>query len=583
MGNTFGGGIDRHDDYPGSEQPQHVHTVSHPPPQPFKPRRPSANRAPVTSPGPEYAYHSSVASTDIHKGLHNETAAYHCFLNVRHTTTTHGAPLIATMAAHSLCERIRCAGRQVIIQSLWHLLPFRHRLISLDYTHRHKHEPCVFCALRSVFTQYEHSESVIIPPDELRLALHEIDSKEGGVRFALGSQGDAEEALDEILRWLHSDHVTGDTKAGQSSEDVTCVPPCISHAVFGAQCMDVKVCRCGATSDPDSSTSFLYRVYVSDLLAMLSSTNLTFAAILKSIYRSQAYSCPTNALSPTSQPCRGPALIDRWLLTPPIVFTLMLAWQPQVSRPEIEQIWGSLPATLRLTDFLRYAGDSGTLQYDLQGVVCYYGRHYLAFFWSAAYGGWLMFDDRRVFLVGGWEELCQRACAGKLQPILVFYLQPGGMEALHSPRELAKSMQTEWMKKKDEEELKLDRAKEQEKEREKVKQDSVEKARKPAPALPNAPPRAATSTSASASTAASTSASSSASASASQLPFSYGSPPKTMPSSSSSSGQSSSTGRTSSVKVSGASQSPVDVEHDVFFGLQPFSYTASHVGGTKRR
>lgn len=455
----------------------------------------------------------------------------------------------------------------MIIQSLWHLLPFRYRLISLDYSHRHKVEPCVFCALRSIFTQYEHSESVIIPPDALRLALHEVDSKEGGVRFALGSQGDAEEALDEILRWLHADHVSGDVKAGQFSEDVTCVPACISHTVFSAQCMDVKVCRCGATSDPDSSTSFLYRVYVSDLLALLSSTTLPFPAILKSIYRTQSYSCPSNASSPTSQPCRGPAHIDRWLLSSPIVFTLMLAWQPQVSRPEIEQIWGSLPGTLRLTDFLRQADGSDAPQYELCGVVCYYGRHYLAFFWSAVYGGWLMFDDRRVFLVGGWEELCQRACAGKLQPILVFYQQPGGVDALHSPRALAASMQTEWMKRQDEEDNKVDR------ERERVRRESIDKARTPAPTLPTGPPRVSSSTS------------TSSSPSSSLSHFGYGSPqqPSHSAPSTSASTQSASSGSPNHVTVSGGSQSPLDVEHDVFHGLQPFSYTATHIGGTKRR
>ena len=481
-----------------------------------------------------------MASADIHKGLHNETAAYHCFINV-------------------------------IIQSLWHLLPFRHRLISLDYSHRHKAEPCVFCALRSIFTQYEHSESVIIPPDALRLALHEVDSKDGGVRFAIGAQGDAEEALDEILQWLHSDHVSGDVKPGQSGADVTCVPPCISHAVFGAQCMDVRVCRCGATSDPDSSTSFLYRVYVSDLLATLSSSRMSFASVLKTIYRAQSYSCPNSALSPTAQPCRGPAQIDRWLLSSPIVFTLMLAWQPEVSRPDIERICSSLPSTLRLTDFLRHTSsdvDGVSLVYELQGAVCYYGRHYLAFFWSHAYGEWLLFDDRRVVLVGDWPELCRRAVAGKLQPILVFYQQPGGAEEMHSPRELARSMQTEWSRRQDEEEQKAGR------ERAKGRRMSVDSLQPAtaAPPLPTTPPPR-------------TSISPSPSASLSQ--FGYGaSQTPSHPSSSSSSPtrqSASSLSRGSSVRVSGPSESPLNVEDDVFFGLQPFSYTSTRIGGTKRR
>ena len=90
MGNTFAGG-GRHDASPNGHQ-RSVHSVSQPSSQPFVPRRPSSSkRAPVNPPGPEYAYHSSMASTDIHKGLHNETAAYHCFLNVSPQHSTHAA------------------------------------------------------------------------------------------------------------------------------------------------------------------------------------------------------------------------------------------------------------------------------------------------------------------------------------------------------------------------------------------------------------------------------------------------------------------------------------------------------------
>ena len=277
-------------------------------------------------------------------------------------------PLLRAAAAyarpHLTCLRpslLLSLSRQVIIQSLWHLSAFRHRFIALDYTHQHRVEPCVFCALRTIFSQYQYSDSVIIPPDTLRQALHDIDTGQGQGRFLLGVQGDAEEALDEILSWLHSDQVQRGAVDGAAEADTNCVPPCISHAVFGAQSMDVRVCRCGATSDPETSSSFLYRIYVSDLLPHLQTTQ-PFPTILRSLYKEQVYSCPTNE-GDTGYRCKGPAHVDRWLLSQPLVFTLMLAWKVETTREEIEQVWGALAPALRPEEFCQgtagYQGAEG--------------------------------------------------------------------------------------------------------------------------------------------------------------------------------------------------------------------------------
>ena len=443
MGNSFFGGS-HPPRYQAPPQPAYTITdISKPMPQQYtrRPRSSSGSSSASSTPprarsqtpiteSSQYAYSTAADPEGIHKGLHNETAAYHCFLNV-------------------------------VIQSLWHLRAFRLRFISLDYNHVHRSSPCVFCALRMIFMQYEYSDSVIIPPDTLRSALHDLDAKQGGGgRFALGAQGDAEEALDEILRWLHLDQVQREAaNNGQLPQDITCIPLCISHAVFGAHCMDVRVCRCGATSDPDVSTSFLYRVYVSDLLPRLQTT-LPFSAILRSIYKQQSYSCPAaeagqrqagggGGREAEAAACRGPALIDRWVLSVPIVFTLMFVWQQETSREQIASIWGALPPVLLLSDFLRVVGGAagGVDGHELRGVICYYGRHYVAFFFSAAHSSWLMFDDRRVSAVGLWEELCERAIAGKLQPILAFYeRREQDNDMLSNSKALAQTMEPEWLR-----------------------------------------------------------------------------------------------------------------------------------------
>lgn len=43
--------------------------------------------------------------------------------------------------------------------------------------------------------------------------------------------------------------------------------------------------------------------------------------------------------------------------------------------------------------------------YRLRGLVCYYGRHYVALFYSTAHKMWLLFDDSRVIEVGSWQNV----------------------------------------------------------------------------------------------------------------------------------------------------------------------------------
>lgn len=77
----------------------------------------------------------------------------------------------------------------------------------------------------------------------------------------------------QVLKLLHCDQVGLDGKKSDQGEfasavpvllcfmpmgchraDVACSPACISHAVFGSQVCDIKVCQCGANSDPGTLT-----------------------------------------------------------------------------------------------------------------------------------------------------------------------------------------------------------------------------------------------------------------------------------------------------------------------------------------
>mgnify|MGYP006155268563 CR=1 FL=1 len=58
----------------------------------------------------------------------------------------------------------------------------------------------------------------------------------------------------------------------------------------------------------------------------------------------------------------------------------------------------------------------------LCGMICYYGRHYVACFWSEAQAQWLTFDDSYVRPVGAtWAEAVAHCSQAKYQPLLLFY------------------------------------------------------------------------------------------------------------------------------------------------------------------
>jgi hypothetical protein len=194
-----------------------------------------------------------------------------------------------------------------------------------------------------------------------------------------------------VLKWLHCDQAGGTTTA---IKDVACTPPCISHTVFGAQICDVKECKCGATSDPDISESYLYRVYVSEMISeKKKNSSASFGGLLKNLYQGQQYGCPTKTSA--SHQCRGPSRIRRWLLSVPHVFTVMLAWNPDPERATIQAAISCLSLKLRLSDALELPG-KGTPMYILRGAICFYGRHYVAIFHSKVWDQWVIFDDKRV-------------------------------------------------------------------------------------------------------------------------------------------------------------------------------------------
>jgi hypothetical protein len=157
----------------------------------------------------------------------------------------------------------------------------------------------------------------------------------------------------------------------------------------------------------------------------------SFAELLSIEYKRQPYKCP--AASANQSRCNGQAFVQRWCFSLPLVFTIMIAWPPEPERDIIQRLFDMLPRTMDLEDILNVpngkkqqqgqqnANSTSDSTYHLLGMILYYGRHYMACFYSDIFGAWILFDDKRVSKIGNWEHVRERCSRGKLQPTVLFY------------------------------------------------------------------------------------------------------------------------------------------------------------------
>lgn len=54
-------------------------------------------------------------------------------------------------------------------------------------------------------------------------------------------------------------------------------------------------------------------------------------------------------------------------------------------------------------------------------MIVFYGRHYMAYFYSERHDAWYQFDDENIKRVGNWADVTDRCVKGRTQPIVLFY------------------------------------------------------------------------------------------------------------------------------------------------------------------
>ncbi|KAJ8248461.1 hypothetical protein GJAV_G00242260, partial [Gymnothorax javanicus] len=307
------------------------------------------------------------------------------------------------------------------LQVLWHLDIFRRSFRQLT-THKCLEDSCIFCALKSIFAQFQYSSDKVLPSDALRCAL--AKSFQDEQRFQLGIMDDAAECFENILMRIHF-HISAETK-----EDICTAKHCIPHQKFAMTLFEQCVCSsCGATSDPLPFIQMVHYISTTSLcnqaIRMLECREKPTPDMFGELLRNASTmgdlrNCPAS--------CGEKLRIRRVLMNSPEIITIGLVWDSDHS-DLAEDVIHSLGTCLRLGDlFYRVTEDKARkAELYLVGMVCYYGKHYSTFFFQTKIRKWMYFDDAHVKEIGPkWKDVVSRCIKGHYQPLLLLYADPRG-------------------------------------------------------------------------------------------------------------------------------------------------------------
>ncbi|XP_034712901.1 inactive ubiquitin carboxyl-terminal hydrolase 53 isoform X2 [Etheostoma cragini] len=299
------------------------------------------------------------------------------------------------------------------VQVLWQLDIFRRSLRQLS-GHFCLGESCIFCALKGIFSQFQHSRERALPSDNLRHALAETFKDEQ--RFQLGFMDDAAECFENILERIHLHIVPEETDACTSKS-------CITHQKFAMSLYEQSVCRsCGASSDPLPFTELVHYVSTTALCQqMLQSKDESFGELLQAASTlGDLRNCPSN--------CGQKIRIRRVLMNSPEIVTIGFVWDSDQS-DLTEDVIRSLGSHLSLSALFYRVTDEHAKKGELQlvGMICYSSRHYCSFAFHTKSSKWVFFDDATVKEIGSrWKDVVSKCIKGHFQPLLLFYANPDG-------------------------------------------------------------------------------------------------------------------------------------------------------------
>merc|ERR1711988_1559504 len=89
----------------------------------------------------------------------------------------------------------------------------------------------------------------------------------------------------------------------------------------------------------------------------------------------------------------------------PRVLTIGVSWSPSPPRDMVRGFVDVIARELDLARLFDAVEEGAPTHAQLKGVLCYYGCHYVALFYSEAEQLWVSFDDATVRPIGpSWED-----------------------------------------------------------------------------------------------------------------------------------------------------------------------------------
>jgi ubiquitin C-terminal hydrolase len=79
---------------------------------------------------------------------------------------------------------------------------------------------------------------------------------------------------------------------------------------------------------------------------------------------------------------------------------------------------------------MKVAGSAKKTMFVLRGMICYYGRHYWAYFYSEQHDVWFQFNDETLRKVGCFQDVIDKSVKSKAIPRILFYEQEEAIEAI---------------------------------------------------------------------------------------------------------------------------------------------------------
>lgn len=120
---------------------------------------------------------------------------------------------------------------------------------------------------------------------------------------------------------------------------------------------------------------------------------------------------------------------NRWLLELPNIYTFNFQYeytsavmQTSISKGDLQELFKMIPSTVDLKEFLKVGEKQmQSTRYIMRGMITYYGRHYIAYFYSHKHDTWVQFNDEHLKSIGNFKEVIKRCVSGRQQPTTIFY------------------------------------------------------------------------------------------------------------------------------------------------------------------